>query len=119
MNDSTPLAPNERAFALTLPAVTVVLSPRGLPTASTHSPTFRSSLLAMVMAGSCFPSILMSARSVVLSAPITRAENSLLSFRCLHLSFLCATVATSEEASEWVCEEVAERVALHFHGLHL
>ena len=43
------LAPSPRDFALTIPAVTVLLRLYGLPTASTHSPTFRSSLLTMVM----------------------------------------------------------------------
>ena len=73
--DDTP-CPMERAFALTIPAVTVLLRPRGLPTASTHSPTFTSSLLAMTMAGRFLASILMRARSVVLSAPMMRAEYS-------------------------------------------
>ena len=36
----------ERALAEMIPAVTVLLSPNGLPTAMTHSPTFTLSLLA-------------------------------------------------------------------------
>ena len=94
MKASTPLAPSERALALTIPAVTVLLSPRGFPTASTHSPTLMSSLLAIVIAGRFFPSIFMSARSVVLSAPIMRAENSLLS--------LSVTVSSSAPSTTWL-----------------
>ena len=94
MNDSTPLAPMERALAETIPAVTVLLSPSGLPTASTHSPTFRSSLLAIAIVGRFLPSTLMRARSVVLSVPTMRAENSRLS--------LSVTVSSSAPSTMWL-----------------
>ena len=94
IHDSTPLAPMERALAETIPAVTVLFSPSGLPTASTHSPTFRSSLLAMAMVGRFLPSTLIRARSVVLSVPTIRAENSRLSFR--------VTVNSSAPSTMWL-----------------
>ena len=94
MNDSMLFAPIERAFALTMPAVTVELRLNGLPTASTHSPTFRSLLSPMVMAGRFLPSILMRARSVVLSVPMMRAENSRLS--------LSVTVNSSAPSTTWL-----------------
>ena len=94
MNDSMLFAPIERAFALTMPAVTVELRLNGLPTASTHSPTFRLLLSPMVMAGRSLPSILMSARSVILSVPTMRAENSRLSSS--------VTVSSSAPSTTWL-----------------
>ena len=94
MNDSTLLAPSVRALAEMMPAVTVLLSPSGLPMASTHSPTLTLSLLAMLMAGRFLPSILMRARSVVLSLPMMRAEYSLLSER--------VTVNSSAPSTTWL-----------------
>ena len=72
INDSTPLAPSPRALALTIPAVTVEPKLNGLPTASTHSPTFKRSESPTGMAGKSSPSILTNAKSVVGSVPITR-----------------------------------------------
>ena len=92
--EATP-SPIWRALALTIPAVTVLLSPSGLPTASTHSPIFTLSELAMTMAGRSLASILMSARSVVLSAPMIRAEYS------LEFSFK-VTVNSSAPSTTWL-----------------
>ena len=82
MNDSIPLlyTPNERAFALTIPAVTVEFRLNGLPTANTHSPTFKASESPTGIVGKSSPSIFTSARSVLGSVPITRPLNSRLSF---------------------------------------
>ena len=88
------LAPSPRDFALTIPAVTVLLRLYGLPTASTHSPTFRSSLLAMVMAGRSLAFTLMRARSVCLSVPMILALNSRLS--------LSVTVSSSAPSTTWL-----------------
>ena len=94
MNDSMPFAPSERAFALTMPAVTVELRLKGFPTASTHSPTFSLSLSPIGRAGRLEAVILMSARSVVLSVPMMRAEYSLLSLR--------VTVSSSAPSTTWL-----------------
>ena len=94
MKLSTPLAPRERALAEMIPAVTVLLSPKGLPTAMTHSPTFTLSLLAIGRVGRFLPSTLMRARSVVLSVPMMRAEYSRLSFR--------VTVSSSAPSTTWL-----------------
>ena len=79
INDSMSFAPKDLALALIIPAVTVELKLKGLPTASTHSPTFNLSLSPIGKVGRFFPSIFIKAKSVFLSVPIIRAENSLLS----------------------------------------
>ena len=94
MKLSTPLAPSERALALTMPAVTVLFSPKGLPTAITHSPTLIFSESPTGRVGRFLPSILMSARSVALSVPMMRAENSRLS--------LSVTVSSSAPSTTWL-----------------
>ncbi len=87
INDSMPILPPLElwlmllAFALTIPAVTVELNPKGLPTASTHSPILRSSLFPKVIGVSFSASILIRARSVASSVPITLASYVELSFR--------------------------------------
>ena len=80
MKLSMELAPIERAFALTIPAVTVEVRLKGLPTAKTHSPNFKSSELPIGNVGKSFPSILIKAKSVCSSVPIMRPLNSRLSF---------------------------------------
>ena len=82
MNDSTPwlYTPNVRAFALTIPAVTVDVILNGLPTANTHSPTFNASESPTGTVGRSSASILTKAKSVLGSAPITRPLNSRPSF---------------------------------------
>ena len=82
MNDSIPplYTPRERAFALTIPAVTVEFRLNGLPTANTHSPTFNASESPTGIVGKSSPSIFTNARSVLGSVPITRPLNSRLSF---------------------------------------
>ena len=83
-------APRVRAFAEIIPAVTVDVKLKGFPIASTHSPSFRSLLSPIVIAGRSSASTLMRARSVFLSVPIMRALNSRLS-----LSFTCNSSAPS------------------------
>ena len=59
-----------------IPAVTLPPSPRGLPIAITHSPTFDFLLSPKVIKGrSLFVSILRSAKSILESRPITSATN--------------------------------------------
>ena len=94
MKLSTPLAPMERALAETMPAVTVLLSPKGLPTAITHCPTFSLSESPMGRVGKFLPSILIRARSVVGSVPMILALNSRLSSR--------VTVNSSAPATTWL-----------------
>ena len=72
---------SERPLALTMPAVTVFSKPKGAPIATTHSPTFSLLGSPKRTAGSPLASILMSATSVRLSAPITLALNSRLSVK--------------------------------------
>ena len=63
-----------RFLAEMMPAVTVCASANGLPMASTQSPTCALSELPILTVGSgVLVSILMTARSVALSSPITRA----------------------------------------------
>ncbi len=64
--------PMSRPRAETIPAVTVPPSPKGLPTAMTQSPT-RGGCAAKVTKGKSDPCAFKSARSVLLSAPITLA----------------------------------------------
>jgi len=83
MKDSIPplYTPRVRALALTIPAVTVEFRLKGFPTASTHSPTFSVSESPTGIVGrSSSDSILIRARSVLGSVPITRPLNSRLSF---------------------------------------
>jgi hypothetical protein len=68
-----------RPFALTMPAVIVLSRPNGLPMATTHSPTLSFSGSPIVTFGRSFASILSSATSVRLSAPMTFALYSRLS----------------------------------------
>ncbi|OPX96423.1 MAG: hypothetical protein A4E58_01750 [Syntrophorhabdus sp. PtaB.Bin006] len=71
-------APITLPFALTMPAVTVVSNPKGLPMATTQSPTSRLSESPNVADGSvCFALILIRAMSVLASRPITVASYSL------------------------------------------
>ena len=71
-----------RALALTMPEVTVLVNPKGLPTASTHSPTWRCALLPIgITCRSAGASIFSSAMSVVGSAPTTVAVKLRLSLR--------------------------------------
>ncbi len=70
-----------RLFAETMPAVTVLAKPKGEPIAITHSPT-RSLLTSPIFTiGRLVASTLTTATSLRVSAPITRALNSRLSFR--------------------------------------
>src|SRR6267143_400253 len=62
-----------RPLALTMPAVTVLSKPNGEPIATTHSPTLSRFGSPIRTAGNPVASILISARSVRLSAPIARA----------------------------------------------
>jgi len=84
---------SERPFALTIPAVTVLSKPNGEPIASTHSPTLSFDGSPNRTAGSPVASILMSAMSVRLSAPITFALNSRLSVNL--------TVISSAPSTTW------------------
>ncbi len=68
-----------RPFPLTIPAVMVLSNPNGLPIATTHSPTLSLSGSPIVTRGRSLASILRSATSVRLSAPMTFALNSRLS----------------------------------------
>ena len=63
-----------RPRADTIPIVTVCPTPKGLPMASTTSPTFVVSKRPRVIAGKFFKLILMTARSVSGSVPINFAE---------------------------------------------
>ena len=72
-------SPVSRPLALTMPAVTVFSRPNGEPIAITHSPT-RSLLTSPIFtAGRPVASILTTATSVRLSAPMILALNSRLS----------------------------------------
>ena len=70
-----------RALALTMPAVTVDVRLKGLPTANTHSPMWRLSELPNEMIGRLSASIFSRAMSVDGSVPITFASNLRLSLR--------------------------------------
>ncbi len=69
-------SPVSRWRALTMPAVTVLSSPKGEPMAITHSPTRKRDTSPMRTVGKRVASILTTAMSVRRSAPTTRAENS-------------------------------------------
>jgi hypothetical protein len=85
-----------RPLALTMPEVTVKVSasPRGLPMASTNSPTRASSLLPRAIGGRLVASILTTATSVLGSAPTTFALNSRRSSR--------RTVTCSAPSTTWL-----------------
>ena len=68
-----------RALADTMPAVTVLVRSKGLPTASTQSPTRTSSLFPHDNASSPSASMRRTAMSVAGSLPINSAENDRLS----------------------------------------
>ena len=68
-----------RCLALTMPAVTVLSSPKGEPMAITHSPTFSALTSPIFTAGRPVASIFTTATSVRLSAPMILALNSRLS----------------------------------------
>ena len=66
--------PRSRSFALMMPAVTVACSPNGEPIATAQSPTCTESELPILAATSgLLASILITARSVSASEPITLA----------------------------------------------
>lgn len=75
-----------RPSAETMPLVTVWPTPKGLPMASTWSPTWSSSELPSTIAGSLSISILSTARSVSGSVPITLARVWRLSLRVTSIS---------------------------------
>ena len=83
-----------RPFALTIPAVTVEFKLNGLPTAKHHSPTFTSSLLAKLIGVKSSASILISAKSVFGSVPMTVAVYSRLSCK--------VTVISSAPFTTWL-----------------
>src|SRR5438309_7151596 len=68
-----------RPTALTIPIVTVWLRPKGLPMASTYSPTWSLSESAQGMTGRSLASTWMTAMSVLGSVPTTLALSSRLS----------------------------------------
>src|SRR5215475_7309143 len=75
-----------------MPAVTVLLSPKGLPIATTQSPTLRPSESPSLAVGRLVPaSIFSTARSVFGSRPITLALNSRPSFDVTVISFAFST----------------------------
>ena len=78
-------------IALMIPAVTVDSRLNGLPTATTHSPTFNSSELANDNVGKFSASIFINATSVLGSKPITFAVRSLLSCRVISIFSASAT----------------------------
>src|SRR5262249_13335295 len=71
---------------------TVELSPNGLPTANTRSPTCNLSYSAHFKAGRFFASILTTARSVFGSVPTTFALNSR---RSLSVTVICVAPSTT------------------------
>jgi hypothetical protein len=75
-----------RPSALTMPEVTVWPTPKGLPTASTWSPTCSASELPSVSTGSRSSAILRMARSVSGSVPISLPRARRLSFRTTSIS---------------------------------
>ena len=75
-----------RAFALTIPAVTVEVKLKGLPTAKTHSPTFSKSELPNDKVGRLSASIFSNAMSVEASIPTISALNVRLSLRVISIS---------------------------------
>ncbi|MNT39669.1 hypothetical protein D3C72_1759370 [compost metagenome] len=75
-----------RPSAETMPLVTVWPTPKGLPMASTWSPTSSSSELPSTITGSLSSSILSTARSVSGSVPITLPRAWRLSFRVTSIS---------------------------------
>src|SRR5512143_1499121 len=69
-------SPSERAFALTMPAVTVLSKPYGDPIATTQLPTFTFDESPSVTVGRSVAAILITATSERLSVPTTLALNS-------------------------------------------
>ena len=67
------IPPIVRSRAETMPAVTVPPSPKGLPTASTQSPTRGMSSASLTKAKSLRPSTFSNARSLIGSLPTTFA----------------------------------------------
>ncbi len=82
-------------MALTMPMVTVLPTPKGLPMARTTSPTSTLSLSARSMVGRFFASILMRAMSVASSLPMTFASYS------FFVSSLRATLISSATPTTW------------------
>ena len=82
-----------RSFALMIPAVTVACNPKGLPIASTQSPTCTpSEFPSLAMGSSLFASILITARSVSSSTPTTLAVYLVVSpFSCTWIFVACST----------------------------
>jgi hypothetical protein len=91
MNDTRFSFGRSRPLALTMPAVMVFSSPKGLPMAATHSPTLSLSGSPMVTLGSPVASILSNAISVRLSVPTTFALNSRLSVSLTSTSLASST----------------------------
>jgi hypothetical protein len=84
--------PIARPLALTIPAVTVLLSPNGLPMATTQSPTSSASESPSFATGSgSLLSIFSTARSVFGSRPRTLAGSSRPSLSATVISFACST----------------------------
>ena len=75
-----------RPSALTMPLVTVWPTPKGLPIASTWSPTCKASEFPMTITGSLSRPIFSTARSVSGSVPITLATVRRLSLRMTSIS---------------------------------
>ena len=76
MNGTTPSPGSERDFALTMPEVTVLSSPYGVPIATTQSPTRVVAGSPSFTTGRFFASIFSTATSVAASLPSTFARYS-------------------------------------------
>ena len=79
------------AFAETIPAVTVLVRLKGLPTANTHCPTCTLSLFPYSRGVRSSVSIFITARSVEGSVPMIFAINSRLSLRVIVIESASAT----------------------------
>ena len=103
MNGTAAESPGSaRDLALTMPEVTVLSRPYGVPIATTHSPTRVASGLPILTIGRFFASIFSTATSVVRSLPSTFALNSRRSVRRTVTSSApsttCALVSTIPSA---------------------
>jgi hypothetical protein len=70
-----------RLFALTIPAVTLLVKPKGEPIAITHSPTRSLDVSPIFTTGRFVAETFTTATSLRMSTPITFAFNSRLSVR--------------------------------------
>ncbi len=117
MKPTTPSPGSERDLALTMPEVTVLSRPNGVPIATTQSPTRVFAGSPRRTTGRSFASILSTATSVAASLPSTFARNSRWSVSLTMTSSASATTCAFVSTMPFLLDDEARAHAAGRAGL--